>query len=117
MATIAINEVLSLGMTEEHTYTHYQASFESDFSNLILDVETNKHLHKYHFTIRNEDGSIYIGNDKIYTRFRVKIGNTYRDWQSTNVFNMRSDKQNYINKMSHEEREKLREKLNTFNLI
>jgi len=80
MATITMNEILILGMREEHTYTHYQASFSSDFSELILDVETNKDLHKYSFHIFDKDGKHYIGNKPVYTRYRIKYGDTYGDW-------------------------------------
>jgi hypothetical protein len=111
MATIHIEQVLKVGLTEEHNSTQYQASFDEDFEELIHDVDSNYDLHTHSFPVM-KDGEIYLGDDEVYTRFRVRIGEDYSEW-----FYPESSKRSDIDELNSEALQALLDRLDSIKIF
>jgi hypothetical protein len=111
MATIHIERVLKVGLTDEHNATVYQASFDKEFDDLILDVESEENIHTLSFPVIVDD-EIYLGNDPIYTRFKVRIGDDYSEW-----FYIDPVKRSDIDDLNNEALESLLKRLEEIKII
>jgi len=113
MATIHIDEIFILGLVDEITSVKYEASFNEDYSNPFHEEEKDAlDMFNSYFTVTDENGEIYFGNDPIYTRFNIKLGDDYIGW-----FEVSPTTNGEINALSDENKEALRKRLLEIKII